>query len=1114
VFAAAAAAGERGPWLDPSPLGPVPSRPHPGPAADGPGHAKTPVWPAVNTLTDSLWTLVRWAVPVTVAGVLAAGMVGVNRLGDAVRARVEARLAEAFPALTVHVQAASLVEGEGVVVRGVSFSDPRLPPPARQLVEIDEVRLACSTNLADLATGPPTITAVRLRRPLVHATRRQDGSWSISDMFSGRPPTGLLPIVIEDGEIVLEGTALEQRVTLRQVDLEIRPDVEAGWATIRGSMAAEHVDRATFEGRVAPATRQFDLGGSVEALDLTPQLVALLPSVERLPAEVREGLAGLRGSVSLQWRAAGSVEALHATRFACSGRLEAGHFESPRLPFVVSDMKATFHGDNTGGRIESLEAHSGSTLLRGSGSLRGWSEAGDFDLLLEAERLMVGRRWEPLLPPAIAEQWRRLLPAGEVDVRAEVTRRKGTLDPRISVRCRNVSLTHYRFPYRLDRTVGTVVFQGRALSLYLTGQAGGHPVQVSGAFQFDPAGPVGHVEVRGEGMRIDDSLLAAMPPRSADIIRSLRAAGVFDFVFRHERARHLPDGKANSLGIRLASCSLAYAGFPYPLTNVSGSIRMDRDEWTIQDVTGANDAGVVRCTGSLVPLPDGDGELTLHLTGTGVVLERELRDSLPPGMRQVWDDLDPRGNADFSATIRHQVKPRRTSVEVQAIPHGQTVSIEPAWFPYRLEQLQGQLALKDGLLRFEGVRGVHDRTTVAAEGTCRFLPEGGWHVSFEHLAADRFRSDHDVVRALPTGLQRAIEMVRPRGLLSLAGALDIYSAPADPTTAATVPVGSQPAPAAAWDLTLDMEQGAVDVGVPLEHVHGGVRLRGQSDGRAWQSNGELAIDSAMWRGVQMTGITGPVAMDAAGARFGLAAGSVDDSRPRRLQARVAGGLLSVDGRATADDAGSFAVTMSLDNADFERLSGDMLADRSGSATERPRGRVSGALELTGSRAGSHSLSGRGQMRLKEATIYELPLVVALLKVLRVKAPDRNAFGSSLVDFRIEGPHAYLDTVELSGDAISLVGTGEVDLEGNVHLVLRSIMGDSQQQLPAMKRLLGGASGQFLLIHVDGTLAEPDISTEAFPTLAAALQKIQAAQRNPDGLRNAAARREARRDALR
>jgi hypothetical protein len=43
----------------------------------------------------------------------------------------------------------------------------------------------------------------------------------------------------------------------------------------------------------------------------------------------------------------------------------------------------------------------------------------------------------------------------------------------------------------------------------------------------------------------------------------------------------------------------------------------------------------------------------------------------------------------------------------------------------------------------------------------------------------------------------------------------------------------------------------------------------------------------------------------------------------------------------------------------------------------------------------------------------------------------------------------------------------------------------------MKRLLGGASGQFMLIHVDGTLAEPVTSTEAFPTLAGALQQLQA-----------------------
>ncbi|MFM7034972.1 MAG: AsmA-like C-terminal region-containing protein [Planctomycetia bacterium] len=1068
----------------------------------------------MNALTDSLWTLVRWAVPVTVAGVIAAGVIGASRIGDQVRTRVEARLAEEFPGMVVRVEAASLLEGEGIVLRGLSLVDPTLPQQWRQLLWIDEVHLACGTTLAELASGPPRITTVRVRRPVIHAARRQTGDWTIARLVAGRPAGTLIPIVIEDASLLIDDARLGTRIAMRQAAVELAPDDTApGWATIRGSTDADLFDRGTFHGRIAPGGGGFELAGTIDGFDVSPRIAAAVAAATPRAADMRGAAVGLRGRLSLAWKAAGALNALDQVVFECSGRLDSGHLEHPKLPLVVSDMKATFAADRDGIRVEGLEGHSGSTLLRGSGRLAGWGTDGDFDLLVEAERLAVGRHWEGMLPEAIADQWQKLLPAGEVDVRAEVVRRGGTIDPRVSVRCRSVSLTHYRFPYRVDHTVGTVVFENRQLSLHLTGQAGGHPVQVAGALRFEPNAASGHVEVRGEGMQIDDSLLAAMPSQSADIVRSLRAAGTFDFVFRHERGPQLPGGRANSLGIRLIRCSMAYAGFPYPLTNVSGSIRMDRDHWTIRDIAGSNDAGVVRCSGSLTPRGDGDGELTLQLSGSGVVLERELRDALPSGMRQIWDDLDPRGSADFSATVRHHVKPRQTSVEVEAIPHGQTVSIEPAWFPYRLEQLTGKMVLKNGLLQFDGVRGVHDRTTVAAEGTCRFMQGGGWHVSFANLSADRFRADHEVVRALPPGLQRAIELVRPRGLLSLSGALDIASSPhtAPVNAPAVEPNAAGPSPAAAWDLVLDMEQGALDVGVPLEHVHGGVRLKGRSDGHAWQSTGEIAIDSAICRGVQMTGITGPLAMDADGVRFGMAAGGLETGRPRRLEAGIAGGTLAADGRMNADEAGTFAVALSLDSADFERLSGDALAS---SPSQRYRGRLSGFLELSGSRAGTHSLSGRGQMRLRDAAIYELPVVVSLLKVLRIKSPDRNAFGSSFVDFHIEGPHAYLDTIELSGDAISLVGAGEVDIDANVKLVFRSIMGDSEQQLPVLKRVLGGASGQFLLIHVDGTLAQPEVSTEAFPTLAAALQKLQSAQRHPDGLRNAAARREGRRDVSR
>jgi hypothetical protein len=309
--------------------------------------------------------------------------------------------------------------------------------------------------------------------------------------------------------------------------------------------------------------------------------------------------------------------------------------------------------------------------------------------------------------------------------------------------------------------------------------------------------------------------------------------------------------------------------------------------------------------------------------------------------------------------------------------------------------------------------------------------------------------------------------------------------------------------AAAWDMHLDVEQAALDVGVPLEHVHGGIRLRGQSDGRTWRTVGDAAIDSAIWKGLQLTAIRGPLAMDGSGVRFGApAAGDAEPSAGRRLAARLAGGTLLLDGSVAAGEAGSFTVSATLGDAELEQLAGGM-----GGGAQRYKGRVHGALEVSGSRAGTHSLAGQGQVRLRDGDIYELPVVVALLKILRVKAPDRNAFTSSLVDFRIEGPRAYLDNIELAGDAISLVGAGEVDFDSNIRLTFRPIMGDAETQLPIMKRVLGGASGQFMLVHVDGTLAEPVSSTEAFPTLAAALQKLQSQRREPAGSW-AATRREA------
>ena len=100
----------------------------------------------MNSLSDLLWSLVRWAIPLTFAGVVAAVAVGTSRINDEICARVEDVLAERFPGLQVDVQQASLSKGKGIVVRGLSLIDRNLPKDWQQVLRVDEVHLACDAT--------------------------------------------------------------------------------------------------------------------------------------------------------------------------------------------------------------------------------------------------------------------------------------------------------------------------------------------------------------------------------------------------------------------------------------------------------------------------------------------------------------------------------------------------------------------------------------------------------------------------------------------------------------------------------------------------------------------------------------------------------------------------------------------------------------------------------------------------------------------------------------------------------------------------------------------------------------------------------------------------------
>jgi len=207
--------------------------------------------------------------------------------------------------------------------------------------------------------------------------------------------------------------------------------------------------------------------------------------------------------------------------------------------------------------------------------------------------------------------------------------------------------------------------------------------------------------------------------------------------------------------------------------------------------------------------------------------------------------------------------------------------------------------------------------------------------------------------------------------------------------------------------------------------------------------------------------------------------------PRSIVASLFGGRLIGDGWATLGPDPRYSINATLLQADLGRCAQEVANGR-----QRVQGKIVATADLTGSGWGRNALAGRGMVRLSEADVYELPVMVSLLKILSIRPPDQHAFSDATMNYRVEGGHIYFDRIDFRGDAISLRGKGEMDFQSAIRLTFYALVGRGDWEVPVLKQVFHGASQQLMLIHVDGTLQSPQTSRETLPALNHALQQIR------------------------
>lgn len=1037
--------------------------------------------PAIVRLINFCWFFFKLGAALVLVAAVAVGVYLFTRMDDEIRRQVQQTLAEHFPQLNVSVGGARMVEGRGIAVYDLAISETSSTNLQNNLLVVDEMMLVCDLQLSQLVHGMPPIEKVVVKHPQLYISRQADGRWNLASLWPLPKCGAVRPHVeIQDAQVALsdERQASLSPLLLREVNLTASGAHDnPGEQNIHlhCTLSGPNVKQVEIQAQLDLQERSVRVEGDVRQLQLTSELLAWATSY----ASTIVGPSTLHGNVDGNFTVRHQWDSPSPPQIDARLRLSEGRLEDPRLPRPLTEVSAVATCKDNTLQVEEFRGNCGTASVALTLRRQGWSMTAPLALAVRAENLPLDTKLYQVLPPVLQGQWDKYQPTGLVDAEAQLTFNGTRWERSATLTGRELAFEASEFPYRVANGSGTMRYrlgadaQPATLNIDLTAYGGGRPLKIVGQAINPAPGAVGWAEITGENVEIEQRMIAALPDTTRRVIQSLHPEGRFNVHWRMERTQLGQVKMHKTLRLELADVRVNYDNFPYPLSGIRGLVLADDDRWTFQDLVSGSSRSV-QCRGYLQPTSQGK-ELSLLFTAQEIPLDSDLKQAVPPGVAQAWDQLHPRGQIDLTADVYHLTGFPKPAIRVAVRPRPETASIEPRFFPYLMEKVEGTISYYQGHLLMSDMRAEHSRTTIRTNGSGNFAEDGSWQVQLEGLSADRLTARRELVGALPLKMQKVVEQLKPTGSFELHNSSMRFSKSSDLTASVQ----------AEWDIQLGCHQTDLQVGVELKNIHGTVRLVGASDGSRCKEWGELDIDSATFQGVQFTEIRGPIRADESRCLLGHWATEAEGQTSRRITAKVYDGYLVGDVWVTYDGLPQYGAEVSVAGADLQRI----MTERFQSGDDF-QGKVAANLRVRGLGRQVENLLGEGDVKITEAEIGQLPLLVGLLKVLRNSTPNSTAFNQSDMTFRIQGRHIYLDQLDFLGDAVSFFGKGYTNFDQQLNLAFYGVVGRNEIRVPLLKDFVSQLGQSTMQMYVDGTLADPQIHKQAFPMVNQLIQQIQ------------------------
>ena len=760
-----------------------------------------------------------------------------------------------------------------------------------------------------------------------------------------------------------------------------------------------------------------------------------------------------------------------------------GRISHPAFPFPLYQIKGEIEADERQVKTKTIEATNGLTSINLNGLLHHQYPESNDGWYFTFENLLCDERLIRVLPSQMQELQRELNLSGTMDIQVKLlmTPQKKFDYFLTSVKLKNCLSQLRKFPYPITNIYGTIWQQAkeqdaRLLLFKLTGMAGQQKVTMRGGVVNPGPGYESVINAHVKGLPLDATFRQALPPPVKKTVEEMKLTGVANFYAQLVRPPR--DGEKFKLQVsgELKKGTMNWEVFPYHLEDLTGTFVFSNDVWSFSDMKAKHGNTLLTGEGTFSP-KDPEEWIDLDIKAVNGTFDHLLENALvkcEPMMKDVWKQINPAGEFDLELNVNR--KPSKPiGIKFKRL-QTKNASFVLKSFPYRFTNVNAVATGVPGDMTFEKFSAKHEQAQFRGKGTLKKTKEY-WHLKVFDTHFDDITPDHAFKAALPKVLQDTMDGISLKDRFSLSGGFQVAGSLTDPDLL----VGE-------WDLEAILSGADLVAGIDVEDIYGTVSSKGTIDEKGYtQCKGKFKFDTMKVLGYHLLKVSGPWEIKGTELVFGSRkmfekVKQGKEIKPPLPQERITGllfnGVATLDAISLLNEESPYRVRLTINDGKLQDW-----AKVSGYGTSRIRGDINGWLDLQGDKNWQQSQVGRGRVWVKEAELYELPILIRIFRAIQFVPPDKTAFRYAFTDFHMNGKQFLFDHIDLIGEAISLVGNGYVNYDGRVALDFDSIVPRSQLPIPIVNNLINsklirGASRGIFKVKVRGTLTVPEVLVNA------------------------------------